>query len=178
MTKRGYKKTPNGSLMRFIHEVALPFSEDDCLPWPFMKSASGYATISIGRKLTTASRFVCTIAHGPPPFEFYQAAHSCGKGRMGCVNPNHLSWKTPAENTADKIVHGTIVRGEQAVFSKLTESQIITIRLMKGQKSQSELGRMFGVSQPLISSIQSGKKWAWVNQNCDSPGIAKSAALP
>ena len=162
MRKRGYKKTPNGTLPKFIHEVALRFTGDECLTWPFMRSASGYATISIGGKLTTASRLVCTLAHGEPPSDVHQAAHSCGKGHMGCVNPNHLSWKTPSENMSDKVGHGTIMRGNKIHCSKLTESQIITIRLLKGQKSQSKVGKMFGISQPMVSAIQSGIKWAWV----------------
>jgi hypothetical protein len=54
-----------------------------------------------------AHRLMCQLAHGDPPTPDHIAAHSCGRGHEGCVNPNHLSWKTYSENELDKRVHGT-----------------------------------------------------------------------
>lgn len=50
---------------------------------------------------------MCQKAHGDPPSPKHDAAHSCGRGHEGCVNPNHLSWKTKKQNQADRITHGT-----------------------------------------------------------------------
>lgn len=80
---------------------------DECIEWPF-RCSGGYGHVS--RRVPgapSASRVVCYMVYGAPPTRKHQAAHSCGKGHKGCVNWRHLSWKTPRENEADKLLHGT-----------------------------------------------------------------------
>lgn len=89
--------------MRFVKETALPFEGNECLEWPYSGNNWGYGQLTVAGRLVVASRFVCEIAHGDPPTPEYQAAHSCGNGHLGCVNPQHLRWATPKENSADKI---------------------------------------------------------------------------
>lgn len=155
--------TPKGAARRFIHEVASPYSGNDCLIWPFATNPYGYGVYTRPeRGITLASRYVCEIVHGAAPTPQHEAAHSCGNGHKGCVNPNHLSWKTPKDNTADKFRHGTVARGEQIVASKLTEAQVKEIRSLKGVKNQYELAEQFGVRQQTISRIHSRARWAWL----------------
>jgi hypothetical protein len=71
---------------------------NDCIDWPFNRAGDGYARI--GNKLVT--RMVCTKIYGLPPSEEYQAAHSCDRGRYGCINWKHLSWKTQLDNAGDR----------------------------------------------------------------------------
>jgi hypothetical protein len=59
------------------------------------------------RTVRRAHRVMCEIAHGPKPAPGFVAAHTCGKGREGCVNPRHLRWASQKENMADKLLHGT-----------------------------------------------------------------------
>lgn len=137
---------------------------DECLKWPFLISETGYGLIrGRGRSgVTTASRRMCEIANGPPPFDFYQAAHSCGKGQEGCVNPKHLSWKTPSGNHADKIGHGTMLRGTAVKSAKLSEDDVRAIRALAGKESQRATGRRFGVGCGAVRKIQLRLDWAWL----------------
>jgi len=100
-------RVSNGVPAEWIFSTALPYMGTECLEWPFAKYQNGYGLVRHDGRNTVASRFICMLAHGEPPTEFHEAAHTCGKGHLGCVNPRHLSWKTKIENEADKKVHGT-----------------------------------------------------------------------
>lgn len=130
---------------------------DDCLIWPFTRHPTGYGAFGHFGKQNYAHRFMCQIAHGPPPSRKHQAGHSCGRGHDGCVNPRHLSWKTRSENQLDRRTHGTSQRNPGGRKGKLTETQIADIRALRGIRSQQYIARMFGVSRPTISFIFSGK---------------------
>lgn len=86
---------------------------DQCLRWPFGSPRNGYGQVRIDGVDVPATRYMCTAAHGQPPTARHQAAHSCGKGHDGCVNPKHLRWATPVENSADLKVH-KLIRGPVA----------------------------------------------------------------
>lgn len=139
------------------------FTSDECLIWPFSRNQDGYGSIAFrdGRTSTIASRFMCRLAHGEPPEgQFYQAAHSCGNGHLGCVNPRHLSWKTVAENADDKFLHGTVCRGERVGRAKLTSSDVIDIRAMKERGVPTkEIASRFAISDKQVGSIYRRENW-------------------
>lgn len=87
---------------------------DDCLFWPFGSPRNGYGQVRISGVDMSASRFMCIVAHGAPSPENLHAAHSCGHGHLGCVNPKHLRWATASENALDLQIHKH-VRGPAAV---------------------------------------------------------------
>lgn len=136
----------------------------DCLIWPFARNRNGYGSLKVMGRQINAHRWVCEQVHGPAPSQEHQAAHSCGKGRDGCVNPSHLRWATPSENAADKVLHGTTFRGKPGPHRKLTVDQVREIRALKGAVSQSELASRFGATQANIGLIQRRKTWAWLDQ--------------
>lgn len=133
--------------------------EQDCLTWPFGGDGRGYGVVKFGDRIRKPHRVICELAHGPAPTEAHQAAHSCGKGHLRCVNPRHLSWKTPVQNMADSVAHGTARtdRGRKRV--KLTVEQVQQILALKGVKSQQEVAEMYGVSWRQIGKIQRGVSW-------------------
>lgn len=137
-------------------------SIEDCIPWPFLRDRDGYGRVQFRGKGWPASRAMCAIAHGDPPAEGLHAAHRCGKGHLGCVNPNHLRWATPKENQRDRIGHGTRVLGEQWRMRKLTEEQVRHIRRLARSLSHEGLAKRFGVSTSTISDINTGKTWKWL----------------
>lgn len=156
-------KTPESPAIDWIAANS-SFSSDECLLWPFHIGKDGYGRVhqpGSGR-LTTASRLMCVVAHGPPPAKGYEAAHSCGKGHLACVNPIHLYWATTSRNHADKIEHGTTNRGERQGAAKLTEADVLEIRSLLGSLTQAEIARQFGVDPSHISDIKHGKKWGWL----------------
>jgi hypothetical protein len=153
-----------GEPQRFIQEVALQHTSDDCLIWPFGKSRDGYGMVLIDGKKVVASRYVCERAHGAPPTPEHEAAHSCGKGHLGCIAAGHLDWKTRADNQADRLLHGTHSRGERSYGAKLTEADVREINKLKGVERQRKLAARFGVSPATVSHIHNGRIWAWLSQ--------------
>lgn len=147
---------------RYLNEEAFVYTGDDCLIWPYNRDRGGYGLIRRDGRTHLVSRLVCEHRHGPPPTPEHQAAHSCGRGKDGCVNPRHLTWKTPVENAADKLLHGTLCRGESNSSVKLTEDDVREIRFSLGTVTQRELAERFGVSKNAISNIKIGKTWGWL----------------
>lgn len=155
-----------GEPTRFYREVVLTDElgpDDECLIWPFHKSADGYARLN-GDDLPThyVSRLVCLEVHGEPPTSDHEAAHRCGKGQFGCVTKSHLRWATPTENKADELIHGTRARGEKAPRVTLTEEQVRYIRNLKGKMPREKLAAEVGVTPPTITRIWTGSRWGWL----------------
>jgi hypothetical protein len=141
--------------LRFFQDVVLASNTDDCLFWPYGRAGRGYAVV--GKKYV--HRLACEHIHGQPPTAKHEAAHSCGNGHLGCVNPRHLYWKTTKENHADKIIHGTMLRGEKILWAKLKTDDVLQIRALSGTMSQRELSDMFDVSRGAIRGVISGRNW-------------------
>lgn len=138
------------------------YQGNDCLKWPFSVGDQGRGTVQIDGRQISAPRAMCMAAHGMPPNESLEAAHSCGMGHEGCMNPRHLRWATSIENAADRELHGRNRKGVQINTNKLTENDVRSIRLQKGKKTGVELARHYGVTTAAISSIMNRKTWAWL----------------
>lgn len=139
------------------------YSGNECLLWPFKRCRGGYAQISEGNTTRIASRIMCEIVNGPPPSQAHQAAHSCGGGYRGCMNPKHLRWALITDNYADRRVHGTDDVGERNPRVILTADDVRFIRKSKGAISQSILAKKFNVSRGAIAMAQRGVNWAHVD---------------
>lgn len=155
-------RAQHGAPLSWVKEVALPFSGDECLAWPFSRTTYGYGEMRLSGRAVGAHRYICEASHGPAPSSQHQAAHSCGNGHLGCVNWRHISWKTPAENAADRAEHGTQVRGEDHPLSKLTEEDVLEIRTLTGIQTQRELAERFNVSITAVHHVQTRKNWGWL----------------
>lgn len=160
----GADGTPRGSIPDFISRlVSEEISSDVCITWPYHRAHNGYGTLSKRDGRTPwAHRRVCEDAHGAPPAADYQAAHSCGNGKLGCVNPKHLRWATASDNQADKVDHGTDNRGEKHYRALLTESDVRMIRAANASVSNSQIAGSLGVSSSTVRSARTRKSWAWL----------------
>jgi hypothetical protein len=134
----------------------------ECLPWPFAVGDHGRGNAVLDGRLMSAPKAMCILAHGEPPSPDHETAHSCGMGHLGCINPRHLSWKTHRENEADKLAHGTIVRGEAVNTAKLSEEAVRDIRRLKGRESRACLADRYGVTVGTIHDVQVRRTWAWL----------------
>lgn len=151
-----------GGPLRYFTDVVLLYSGDDCLIWPYGRNDFGYGMLWANGRKSRVHRLACEATHGEPPTPGHDAAHLCGNGHNGCVNPHHLQWKTDAENEADKVAHGTSNRGERHGMAKLQRDHVVEIRRLCGTMPQSEIARRFGISQAAVSAINSRKAWAWL----------------
>lgn len=154
--------TSPGAAGRYLLEVVLPYDGDDCLTWPFGRNGKGYGSVRVNGRPTLVHRLSCEAEHGPPPSPLHQAAHSCGKGHLGCVTKRHLRWATYAENRADMLIHDTRNRGPRNGSAKLTAEQVHTIRMLKGMHTEPAIAAMFGVSRGAVNGIHRRKSWAWL----------------
>lgn len=125
---------------------------DFCLIWPFSRIQSGYACF--GAENIAVHRFMCEYRNGPQPEDKPHAAHSCGRGHEGCVNPWHLDWKSVSENQADRYQHS----GLQPRW-KLTPAQVDEIRALQGRARVIDIARQFGISDTNVRNIHAGRLW-------------------
>lgn len=151
------KIAPKGSSEVFLR-THQNWVGDDCLLWPYRTVPAGYGLAVVGGVQKRASRWMCILAHGEPPSDRHESAHSCGNAR--CVNPKHLRWATPRENSSDKALHGTISRGERSGKTRLTSADVRAIR--DAPPDLQSLMNRYGVSKGCISKIRSGQRWDWL----------------
>jgi hypothetical protein len=145
----GIQETERGTPLVWLKQH-IGYRGSECLIWPFSIKPDGYAQVRFNGASTNAHRVMCMLAHGECPLDKNEAAHSCRNPK--CVNPMHLRWATWEENNADKIGHGTISR-------KLSEKDVLEIRLLSETLSQRKIAARFGVSRNTIVCIQKGKTW-------------------
>lgn len=148
-------KAQHGEPEAWIYENAT-HDGDNCLTWPFARRGNGWAKMNH----RSPARLMCELVYGPPPAAKYQAAHSCGKGHLGCLNPKHLRWATVSENHLDKRAHGTMIRGEAVAVAKLTEINVRTIR--QSGATDRVLANQFGVAPSVINRARNRKTWRHV----------------
>lgn len=159
----GSDERGTGALERFI-AAAIEFQDADrCLIWPFGRS-DGYATVKRSGKTERVHRIICAAVRGPAP-KGADAAHSCGCGADGCVNPHHLRWASRAQNVADMVTHGTAPKGERHGRSKLTRDEVVAIFGLRNRASQEIIAAHFDVHETTVSRILSGATWKSVLRN-------------
>lgn len=144
----------------FLEALVSEPASDDCIPWPFGSHSNGYGAVIFEGRQITASRAVCIMAHGAPQDADLHAAHSCGNGHKGCVNPRHIRWDTPSGNHADRARHGTLLAAERHPRAKLTNEQVFEIRkLCATGQSRASIAKDMGVSRTTVNLIANGKTW-------------------
>lgn len=151
-----------GDAGKFLENVAFSFDGDDCLLWPFDRNPKGYGRHQSGGKRRAAHRIVCAAVHGEAPSRRHVCAHSCGNGHLGCVNPRHLRWATQSENHADKLIHGTMARGEKNGNASMSEETARKAKSMIGHMTQREIAVELGITRSAVRDIKIGKTWGWL----------------
>jgi len=154
-------KAPRGAFQKWLENNS-DHTGEECLIAPFGKRDSGYSMLRVDGVNIGAHRFMCILANGVPLRPELEAAHSCGNGDRGCVNPRHLRWATSSENQDDKWLHGTMIHGSKQYHAKLEDEDVLRIRKMRGTMTQVGIAKIFGITQPTVSSVQLKKSWSWL----------------
>lgn len=129
-----------------------------CWMWTAAKDRDGYGVFQVHPKQVRANRFSYMLAHGEIP-EGMVVMHTCD--RPSCVNPNHLSLGTLAENAADSARKARRPRGSRNHQAKLTEGQVLDLRARyaAGGVTHAVLAEEFNISRALVSFILTRKAW-------------------
>ncbi len=150
MTDPTPEKRERSRLRLWVQQhVSYPY-DDCCLIWPFGRHPDGQAVLSVDGGMTYAHRYMCRLVNGEPPTPEHEAAHSCNRGHDACVNPHHLSWKTPGENHKEAEWHPKV---------KINADQAREIRDLKGLEVVSVTAERFGLSPVTVRQIQAGRIW-------------------
>lgn len=133
-----------------------------CWNWIGSKN-NGYGIFKLNYKKTYAHRLSFELNIGNIPADL-QVLHKCDN--PSCVNPNHLFLGTHQENMKDRNSKGrtsTVPRncGELCWSSKLTENQIIEIKLLldEGILNCKQIAGQFNTSRQNISHIKNKRRW-------------------
>ena len=111
-----------------------------------------------GAKTCLVHRVVASAFFGPCP-DGMQVAHNDGNPANNRIS--NLRYATPLENTRDKFVHGTVLRGAAVGNSKLNARDVSSIRsLRRSGVTLSAIATAHGVSVAQVSRICSGTRWA------------------
>jgi len=113
------------------------------------------------KEVDLVHRLVLLAFIGPCP-DGMECRHLDGEKTNNRIG--NLAWGTRAENQADRVLHGTGNTGSRHGMSKLDELSVRIIRRIDGM-TQLEIGMVFGVSIPTVSSIRAGLSWSHVVQS-------------
>lgn len=159
------QSTGRGEVQAWITEFALSEPGNECVPWPFARNVvSGYAVAFSTRKGRSDYAYrVIWEKVNDRPFPDLEARHTCGKGADGCVNWMHITPGTPAENAADKIIHGTLPLGDKVHNAVLDDAKVIAIchRLATGETVRA-LAAEFGLNETSLGEMWRGETWTHV----------------
>lgn len=127
--------------------LALKNTEGPCIAWPYGTNGK-YGIVTFATNKVYVHRLVCELAHGLPPTNRHQCAHSCHNKL--CCRPSHLRWATAAENQQDET-------NTNNGHYKLTQEEITEIRTSKLR--QKDIAKKFKVSRTHVWRITSGRVW-------------------
>ena len=132
-----------------------------CKIWLGSVSANGYGTIMDGQIQLSAHRVAWTQTHGPIPAGMC-ILHKCDV--PCCINPNHLFLGTHKDNTRDCMKKGRHAFGSKHGMTSLTKDDVLRIRM--DRRPQGTIARDFGVHRTTVNTIQTGKHWRWLRDDC------------
>lgn len=135
----------------------------ECWLWRGGIFISGYGRFWANDKSLLAHRYSLSLYEDLLPG--MHVMHSCDVPL--CVNPEHLSQGTPADNAHDRDgkgrSRGGSNAGENSPVAKLTTALVLEIRRRSDQgEPRASLAVEFDVRPPTISNIANRKSWTHV----------------
>ena len=135
-----------------------------CWLWLGTCANKGYGQIRFQNRMTLTHRIAWELHYGPIPAGLF-VCHHCDN--PPCCNPAHLFLGTNHDNLMDSSRKGRHKNpsflGSSNPYSKLKESDIVTIRLLQQNGlPQRSLAKQYNVSEALISRIIHRTIWSHV----------------
>lgn len=127
---------------------------------------SGYLRVEMReagakRQRHRVHRLVCEVFHGPPPTPAHEVAHADGS-RDNNVASN-LRWATRAENQADRVLHGTDLRGGKSPNAKFSDIDVMAmLRLRQIGATYRSIALAYRVSFWTVREIGRRQRWAHI----------------
>lgn len=122
--------------------------------------SSGRMSVSITgngkRKTRRVHQMVAEAFLGPRP-SGTEVAHNNGDASDNRVE--NLRYATPKENNGDKLIHGTLRRGEAAPTALLTEDQVRQARSLPKGGAIKAFAQQLGVTPAALYAARSGVTW-------------------
>lgn len=132
-------------LLRLLARLSRP-SDDACWVWTGFRDRKGYGQIALdGRRGVHGytHRVAWELHNGPIPDGLW-VLHRCDN--PPCCNPAHLFLGTAADNNRDMAA-----KGRHVGTTKLTSRQVVEIVCNRGVLSQTQLAKVYGVSNATVS---------------------------
>jgi HNH endonuclease len=146
-------------LPKRLEDKILTEPNSGCWLWIGSRFNTGYGQAWDGalKRLALAHRQVYEVLVGPIP-EGKKLLHSCDN--PCCVNPDHLSIGSQADNLADMRRKRRHAFGEKVGGVKLTADSVVAIRNAVG--SHRKIGAEFGVCHTVVGDIKRREIWKHV----------------
>lgn len=146
-----------GKAIVFYAFLASMHGTAGCWVWPRAKNPKGYGVAAVEGQRDYAHRAAYRIRKGPiPPGRVVM--HICDN--PGCVNPDHLSLGSHADNTRDCCLKKRHAFGARSGNAKLTEDAVRSIRA--DTRRQREIAAEFRVSRSTVCMIQKRRIWSHI----------------
>jgi hypothetical protein len=167
-SERAGMSVPQGVTARFESKF-IPEPNSGCWIWTAHVNDHGYGRMRVGGKydehgqMILAHRLSWVLNRGGIP-DHLHVLHRCDV--PSCVNPEHLFLGTLDDNNADRHAkgrtsrgakHGLKRRGEANYCAKLTETDVLAIRV--DDRMQSVIANDYGVNRSTIRDIKTRRNW-------------------
>lgn len=143
-------------LERFWSKVNKSGGPDACWPWLKGKTKSGHGQFRYKGKTIGAYVYSWIEKNGEVPEGFY-VLHKCNN--PPCVNEKHLKLGTAQDNSDDMVIYDRQKKGIELPQSKLTETQVTSIREEYVNGNGKILADKYNVSLMSINRIVNNVTW-------------------
>lgn len=129
-------------------------SKTDCILWNKAKDYAGYGVSWFKGKYIRAHRKTWIQKNGAVP-DNVSVCHACDN--RACINLDHLFLGTPEQNSKDMVSKNRQAKGEDCGNAKLTENQVLAIRVDKD--SSRKIATKYGISKTNVLDIKKRRIW-------------------